>query len=110
MILDYLGGPSVLGGGGLPGDSVGKEPACREGDAGNLGSIPGSGRPPRRRPRQPTSVFVPGESHGQRSLAGYILRGRKESDTPEATEHTHRHAALTRALHSGRGRQRRRRG
>ena len=27
--------------------------------------------------------FLPGESHGQRSLAGYIPRGRKESDTTE---------------------------
>ena len=26
------------------------------------------------------SVFLPGESHGQRSLAGYSPRGRKESD------------------------------
>ena len=25
----------------------------------------------RKRPRQPTPVFMPGESHGQRSLAGY---------------------------------------
>ena len=30
---------------------------------------------------QPTPVFLPGESHGQRSLAGYSLQGRKESDT-----------------------------
>ena len=26
---------------------------------------------------QPTSVFLPGKSHGQRSLAGYSLWGRK---------------------------------
>ena len=32
------------------------------------------------------SSILPGESHGQRSLAGYSLRGRKESDTTEATE------------------------
>ena len=32
---------------------------------------------------QPTPVFLPGESHGQRSLAGYSLQGRKESDTTE---------------------------
>ena len=32
---------------------------------------------------QPTPVFLPGESHGQRSLAGYSPRGRKESDTTE---------------------------
>ena len=37
---------------------------------------------------QPTPVFLPGESHGHRSLAGYSPQGRKESDTTEATEHT----------------------
>ena len=29
----------------------------------------------------PTPVFLPGESHGQRSLVGYSPWGRKESDT-----------------------------
>ena len=42
--------------------------------AGDTGSIPGSGRSPG---RQPTPVFLPGESHGQRSLAGYSPRGHK---------------------------------
>ena len=32
-----------------------------------------------------TPVFWPGESHGQRSLAGYSPQGRKESDMTEAT-------------------------
>ena len=31
----------------------------------------------------PTSVFLPGKSHGQRSLAGYNPRGCKESDITE---------------------------
>ena len=35
---------------------------------------------PWRREWQPTSVFLPGESHGQRSLAGYSPWGRKELD------------------------------
>ena len=40
-----------------------------------------------RRKWQPTPVFLPGESHGQRSLAGYIQsRGLKGSDTTKATE------------------------
>ena len=38
---------------------------------------------PWRRKWQPTPVFLPGESHGQGSLAGYSLWGRKESDTTE---------------------------
>ena len=31
----------------------------------------------------PTPVFLPGEFHGQRNLAGYSPWGRKESDTTE---------------------------
>ena len=34
---------------------------------------------------QPTPVFLPGESHGWRSLVGCSPRGRTESDTTEAT-------------------------
>ena len=36
--------------------------------AGDLGSMPGLRRFPRRRERLPTPVFLPGDSHGQRSL------------------------------------------
>ena len=74
---------------GFPGGSACKEFACNAGDPGfpvalvvkNLpasagetsetGLIPGMGRFPWRREGQPTPVFLPGESHGQRSLAGY---------------------------------------
>ena len=38
-----------------------------------------------RRKWQPTSVFLPGESQGQRSLLGCRLWGLTESDTTEAT-------------------------
>ena len=38
-----------------------------------------------RRKWQPTPVFLPGESQGQRSLAGCHLWGRTESDMTEAT-------------------------
>ena len=40
-------------------------------DVGDLGSIPGLGRFPWRREWLLTLVFMPGESHGQRSLVGY---------------------------------------
>ena len=36
-----------------------------------------------RRKWQPTPVFLPGKSHGQRSLVGYNLWGLKESDVTE---------------------------
>ena len=50
---------------------------------------------PWRREWLPSPVFLPGESRGQRSLTGYSPWGCKESDTTEATEHTHtRHTAL----------------
>ena len=38
-----------------------------------------------RRKRQPTPVFLPGESQGQGSLVGCRLWGRTESDTTKAT-------------------------
>ena len=44
---------------------------------------------PWRREWQPTPVFLPGESHGQRSLVSYSPRGLKESDTTEWITHTH---------------------
>ena len=44
-----------------------------------------------RRVWQPTPVFLPGESHRQRSLGGYSPQGCKESDMTGGTEHTHMH-------------------
>ena len=41
-----------------------------------------------RRIWQPTPVFLPGKSHGQRSQVGYSPQGSKESDT---SKHTHTH-------------------
>ena len=41
-----------------------------------------------RRKWQPTPVFLPGESQGQRSLAGHGPQGHGESDTTEPTKHT----------------------
>ena len=40
-----------------------------------------------RRAWQPTPVFLPAESHGPRSLAGYSPQGCKESDMTEEAEH-----------------------
>jgi len=49
------------------------------------GSIPGFGKILLRRAWQPNLVFLPGESHGQRSLVGYDPWGCKELDMPEVT-------------------------
>ena len=68
---------------GFPGGTSGKEPTC---NAGDVGSIPGSGR-------------SPGEGHGNplqyscrenpmdRGASWATVHGVAESDTPEATEH-----------------------
>ena len=53
---------------GLPGGSVVKNPSA---NAGDVGSILGLGRSPGKGNGNPTPVFLPGESHGQRSLVGY---------------------------------------
>ena len=62
----------------LSGGSSSKESAC---NAGVLGSIPGWGQ-------GLGEVFLPGEFHGQRNLAGHSPRGCKKSDTNWALTHT----------------------
>jgi len=49
------------------------------------GFDPCGGKIPWRRAWQPTLVFLPGESHGQRSLAGHSPCGHKELDMTEVT-------------------------
>ena len=67
---------------GLPRWFSGKEsPANAEGTV-DKGLIPGSGRSPREG-YGTHSIFLPGKSHGQRSLMGYQPWGRKESDMTE---------------------------
>ena len=67
--------------------SHGKESAC---NAGDLDSIPGFGKIPWRRERLLTPVFLPGESHGQRRLAGYSPRGHRVGQD-RATKHSTAH-------------------
>ena len=56
-------------------------------NVGDLGSIPGSGRSPGKGSGQPTPAFLPGKSHGQRSLVGYSPWGRQELDMIELHFH-----------------------
>ena len=74
---------------GFPGGASGKEPACqcRRLKRYRYGFDPWVGKIPWRRAWQPTPVFLSGESHGQRSLAGCGPWGHKEQDMTEATEH-----------------------
>ena len=58
----------------FPGGSVVKESAC---SAGAEGLIPGLERSSGGGYGNPLQLFLPGESHGQRSLVGYSPQGAK---------------------------------
>ena len=66
---------------GSPGGTSGEEPACQYRRRKRLAFNPWVGKIPWRRAWPPPPVFLPGESHAQRSVAGYRPWGRKESDT-----------------------------
>ena len=65
---------------GFPGDASRKEPAYQR---RRHRFNPWAWKIPWRRAWQATPVFLPGESHGQRSLVGYSPWGCKESDMTE---------------------------
>ena len=67
----------------FPGGASGKEPTCHFRRHKRYEFDPWVGKIPWRRTWQPTPVFLPGEFHGQRNLAGYSPWGHKESDTTE---------------------------
>ena len=66
---------------------------------GSVGLMPGFGRSPGGERGNPLQLFLPGESHGQRSLASYSPQGRKGLDTSKETQHAHigRYRVLSRA-------------
>ena len=68
---------------GFLGGTSGKEPACNAGDIMRPGFDPWVGKIPWRRAWQPTPVLLPGESHGQRSLAVYSLYVSKNWTRPK---------------------------
>ena len=74
---------------GFPGGASGKEPACQWRRCKRCRFDPWVGKIPWRRAQQPTPVFLPGESHAQRHLAGCSAQGCTDSDTAEVTWHTH---------------------
>ena len=57
-----------------------KESTCQCRSRWRCGFDPWVGKIPWRRKQQPTPVFLPGESHGHRSLVGYSSYSHKESD------------------------------
>ena len=76
---------------GFPGSASGKEPACKCRRQKRHGFEPWVRKSPWRRAWQPTPVFLPWESHGQRSLVGFGAWGCKVLDTTGVTWHAHTH-------------------
>ena len=70
------------------GGAGGKEPACQRRRQERRSFNPWVGKIPWRRAWPPTPVFLPGESHGQRSLAGHSPWDWKELDTAEQLTYT----------------------
>ena len=63
----------------------GKEPACQCRRHKRHGFDPWVGKIPWRKAWKPTAVFLPEESHGQKSLVGYSPWSHKELDITEVT-------------------------
>ena len=68
---------------GFTGSASGKESACQGRRLKRHGFDPKVGKIPWRRKWQPTSVSLPGESHGQTSLESYSPWDCTESDMTE---------------------------
>ena len=71
---------------GFPGGTSGKELTCQCRRCKKCGFDAWVVKIPCRWKWQPTPVFLPGESHGQKSLAGYSASAHRESNM---TAHTH---------------------
>ena len=69
-----------------PGGSDGKQSALQ---SWRPGFDPWAGKIPWRKEWLPTPVFLPGKSHGQRSLAGCIPLGSQESNVTEQLTISH---------------------
>ena len=81
---------------GFPGGPVVKDPPASAGDARDTSLILAL-EDPLEKEMAASPVFLPGKSHGLRSLAGYSPWGHKESDTTEYTHtHTHTHTVFQR--------------
>ena len=72
----------------LSGGKSDKEPACQCRRRKRYGFDPWVGSIPWRKKQQPTPAFLPGESHGQGSLAGCSPWGCQKLDTIECITHS----------------------
>ena len=69
----------------FPGDAGDKELVCQSRRCKSQGFSPSGRKISWGRAQQPTSIFLPGESQGQRRLAVYGPLDHKESDMTEGT-------------------------
>ena len=84
MLAMWCSKPFKLGG------ASGKETAANAGVVRDASLIPRWGKIPWRRKWQPTSLFLPGKSYGQRILLGYsscVCRVRHDLATEQAQAH-----------------------
>ena len=72
---------------GFPGGTSCKEPACQCRRRKRRGFDLWVGKMPLEKEMATPLQFLPGKSHGLRSLVGCSLWGLKESDTTEVTRH-----------------------
>ena len=87
---------------GFPGGTSGKESTCQCRRHKRRGFDPWVGKIPWRRARQPTPVFLPGQSHGYRSLEGYSPLGPQRvnhGSSDLAHMHSCDYDATSRGLH-----------
>ena len=84
QFLPFLSPINKINGASLVTQMVKNPPEILETRVPSLG-----GEDPREKEMATHSIFLPGESHGQRSLVGYSPRGRKESDTTERLTSLH---------------------
>ena len=85
QVKNYIFANTYLG---FPGGAGGREPVFQCRSYKVCGFDPWVGKIPWKRAWQCTPVFLPGESHGQRTLEGSGPWGCKDSDMTEVTEHT----------------------
>ena len=79
---------------GFAGDISGKESAANAGDAD-----PWDGKIPWKTKWQPIPIFLPGNSHGKRSFAGYSPCGHRYLDTTEWLNTAHRSGLKIEFIH-----------
>ena len=79
---------------GSSGGSVVKNPSASAEDIKRRRFDPWVGKILWRRAWKPTSVFLPGEPHGLRSLVDYSPYDHKKSNTTEVAEHACMHGSI----------------